>query len=58
MVYGELIETKMNEISFIGGGEQEGSRWAKLALNQTVLSMVQVIFNVMPVVLLMVDELF
>lgn len=58
MVYGELIETKMNEISFIGGGEQEGSRWAELALNQTVLSMVQVIFNVMPVVLLMVEELF
>lgn len=39
-------------------GKQEGSRWAELALNQTVLSMVQVIFNVMPVVLLMVEELF
>jgi len=38
--------------------EQEGSRWVELALNQMVVNMVQVIFDIMPLFLLMLGKVF
>lgn len=57
MIYGDLEETKMNEV-FYWSWEQEGSRWVELALNQIAANMVLVIFNIMCLILLMLGKVF